>query len=76
MRPSQRELAIVKTTITIEDGDIRIAFAPESEIERMALSDLGDDVSVSRAHQSLVLRRRRANNVSRLVDAGLAQNDK
>jgi hypothetical protein len=42
----------------------------------MALSDLGDDVSVSRAHQSLVLRRRRANNVSRLVDAGLAQNDK
>jgi hypothetical protein len=48
----------MKTTITVEDGDVRITFSPESEIERLAICELGDNVSVSRSHQNLVLRRR------------------
>ena len=64
----------MKTTIIIEDSEVRISFTPESEIERIALSELGDDVSVSRSHQNLVLRRRHTSNVSRIVDAGIAQN--
>ena len=48
----------MKTKITVEDGDVRITFTPEGEIERLALCELGDNVSVSRSHQNLVLRRR------------------
>ena len=50
----------MKTTITIDDNDIRVTFAPESELERLSLAELGDDVSVSRSHQNLVLKPRRA----------------
>jgi hypothetical protein len=59
----------MKTTITIELNDIKISFAPESELERLSLVELGDDISISRSHQSLVLRPRR-NPVRRLADAG------
>ena len=48
----------MKTTITIEDGDVRITFTPENELERLSICELGDNVSVSRSHQNLVLRRR------------------
>lgn len=58
----------MKTTITVEDGDVRISFTPEGEIERLALCELGDNVSVSRSHQNLVLRRR-GQHVHTLVDA-------
>lgn len=59
----------MKTIITIEQNDVRITFAPESELERLCLAELGDDISISRSHQSLVLKPRR-NPVRRLVDAG------
>ena len=59
----------MKTTITIEMNDIKIAFVPESELERLSLAELGDDISISRSHQSLVLRPRR-NPVRRIADAG------
>jgi hypothetical protein len=59
----------MKTTITIELNDIRFTFAPESELERLSLAELGDDISISRSHQSLVLRPRR-NPVRKLADAG------
>ena len=57
----------MKTTITIEHNDIKIAFAPESELERLCIQELGDDISISRSHQSLVLRPRR-NPVRRIVE--------
>jgi len=58
----------MKTTITVQDGEVRVAFAPESDIERLALVELGDDVSVSRSHQNIVLRKRRAANVRKISD--------
>lgn len=58
----------MKTTITIEQNDIKIAFAPESELERLSIAELGDDISISRSHQALVLKPRR-NPVRRLAGA-------
>jgi hypothetical protein len=58
----------MKTTITIQDGDIRIAFTPERELERLSLAELGDEVSVSRSHHAIVLRPRRATNVRKIAD--------
>jgi hypothetical protein len=58
----------MKTTITIQDGDVSITFTPERDIERLVLSELGDEVSVSRSHQSLVLKPRRAANVRKIAD--------
>lgn len=49
----------MKTTITIEHNVVKIAFSHESELERLSLAELGDDISISRSHQSLVLRPRR-----------------
>lgn len=48
----------MKGTITIVGNDIRITLDPENDMERMAFRELGDDISISRAHQSIVLRRR------------------
>lgn len=59
----------MKTTITIEHNDVKITFAPESELERLSVVELGDDISISRSHQSLVLRPRR-NPVRRIGEAG------
>jgi hypothetical protein len=58
----------MKTTITIQDGDIRIAFTPERDLERLSLTELGDDVSVSRSHNALVLRPRRTANIRKIAD--------
>jgi hypothetical protein len=58
----------MKTTITIEQNDIKIAFAPETELERLSLVELGDEISISRSHQSLVLRPRKGE-VRRLANA-------
>ena len=62
----------MKTSITIDGNDIKIAFAPESDIERLSLSELGDDVSISRSHQSLVLRRRSAQ-IRKIGEVGLVE---
>jgi hypothetical protein len=58
----------MKTIITVQDGDVRVTFTPESDIERLSLTELGDDVSVSRSHQSIVLKPRRAANVRKIID--------
>lgn len=57
----------MKTTILIEDGDVKVTFTPESEVERLAISELGDDIGISHSHKSLVLRRRRAD-VRKIAD--------
>jgi hypothetical protein len=59
--------ACMKTTITIEQNDIKISFAPETELERLSIVELGDDISISRSHQSLVLRPRKGQ-VRRISD--------
>ncbi len=48
----------MKATITIEENNVRITVAPETELERLSIGELGDVVSVSRSHQNLVLRPR------------------
>ena len=50
----------MKSIITIQDGHISVSFTPETDLERLSLAELGDEVSVSRAHQSIVLKPRRA----------------
>ena len=55
----------MKTKIHIEDNDVRITFSPETEIERLCILDLGDDISVSHCHKDLVLKKRH-NNVRKL----------
>lgn len=58
----------MKTIITIQDGEVRVSFTPENELERLSLSELGDDVGVSRSHQSIVLRPRRSGNIRKITD--------
>jgi hypothetical protein len=58
----------MKTTITIEGSSVKVSFTPENELEKMCLRELGEDVSVSRCHQDLVLRQRRGT-VRNIVDA-------
>ena len=48
----------MKTSITIEGQSVKITLAPESELEKLALRDLGDGIGISHTHQSLVLRKR------------------
>lgn len=48
----------MKTKILIEDNSVSITFSPETDLERMCLNDLGDDISVSHRHKDIVLRRR------------------
>lgn len=48
----------MKTKILIEDNNVSVTFSPETELERMCLADLGDDISVSHCHKDIVLRRR------------------
>ena len=57
----------MKTKIHIEDNEVRITFSPETEIERLCILDLGDDIGVSHCHKDLVLKRRRSN-VRRIED--------
>ena len=58
----------MRTTITVEGNDVRVTLSPDSEIEKLVIQELSDEVSVSRSHQSLVLRRR-ASHV-RTIDEG------
>ena len=48
----------MKTRILIEDGDVTITFSPETDLERMCLVELGDEISVSHRHKDIVLRKR------------------
>ena len=57
----------MKTKILIEDNDVSITFSPETDLERMCLADLGDEISVSHRHKDIVLRRRH-DKVRRLCD--------
>jgi hypothetical protein len=58
----------MKTRILIEENDVRITFSPETELERLCIRDLGDDISVSHSHKDIVLKRRHSN-VRRIDDA-------
>ena len=58
----------MKTTITIQDGDVKISLTPETEIEKLAVRELGDDISVSRSYENMVLRPRKATNVRKITD--------
>jgi len=57
----------MKTTITIEDHNVKLTFTPENDLEKLCLRELGDDIGFSRSHQSLVLRQRKGP-VRRVVD--------
>lgn len=57
----------MKTKILIEDNDVRITFSPETELERLCILDLGDDISVSHCHKDIVLKKRH-NNIRRIED--------
>jgi len=57
----------MKTTITIEDHNVKLTFTPENDLEKLCLRELGDDIGFSRSHQSLVLRQRNGP-VRRVVD--------
>ena len=48
----------MKTIITIDNNDLRLELVPESDLDRMLIRELGDDIGISRCHQSVVLRRR------------------
>ena len=59
----------MKTMITINDGDVRVTLSPETDIEKMTMRELGDDISVSRSHENMVLRpRAKAQNVRKISD--------
>jgi hypothetical protein len=48
----------MKTKIYIEGSDIKLSLMPDTDLERLVIRELGDDISVSRSHQDIVLRRR------------------
>jgi hypothetical protein len=59
----------MKTTITIRDGLVQLSLSPETDIEKLTIRELGDDVSVSRSHEGIVLRpRAKTQNVRRIND--------
>jgi hypothetical protein len=58
----------MKTTITIQDGDVRLQLTPETDIEKLTMRELGDEISVSRSYENMVLRPRRAINVRKISD--------
>ena len=60
----------MKTTISIEGQSVQITLAPETDLEKLALRDLGEGIGISHTHQSLVLRKRTAplRSVSEQID--------
>ena len=58
----------MKTIITIQDGDVRLQLTPETDIEKLTMRELGDEVSVSRSYENMVLRPRRALNVRKISE--------
>jgi len=64
----------VKTTITIQDGQMRLSLSPETDIEKLTIRELGDEITVSRSREGLVLRpRANSHNVRKINDC--AQDD-
>ena len=63
----------MKTKIFIEGSDIKLSLIPDTDLERLVIRELGDDISVSRSHQDVVLRRR-VGDVRSIVD-GMALDD-
>lgn len=59
---------VMKTIITIQDGDVRLQLTPETDIEKLTMRELGDEVSVSRSYENMVLRPRRALNVRKISE--------
>jgi len=57
----------MKTKILIEDNDVTITFSPETDLERMCVLELGDEISVSHRHKDIVLKKRH-DKVRRLSD--------
>jgi hypothetical protein len=58
----------MKTIITIQDGDVRLQLTPETDIEKLTMRELGDEVSVSRSYENMVLRPRRALTVRKISE--------
>jgi hypothetical protein len=58
----------MKTIITIQDGDVRLQLTPETDIEKMTMRELGDEISVSRSYENMVLRPRRTQNVRKISE--------
>ena len=48
----------MKGTITVVGNEIKLTLDPETDVERLVFRELGDDMSISRCHHSIVLRRR------------------
>ena len=48
----------MRTTIQVEGNEVKVTLIPDTEIEKLAIQELGDNVGVSRSHQTLVLKRR------------------
>jgi hypothetical protein len=48
----------MRTTISVEGNDIKVTLSPDTEIEKLVIQELSDNVGVSRSHQTLVLKRR------------------
>ena len=48
----------MKGTITVMGNDIKLTLDPETDVERLVFRELGDEMSISRCHHSIVLRRR------------------
>jgi hypothetical protein len=70
--PSKNGELGVKTTITIQDGQVRLSLSPETNVEKLTIRGLGDDISVSRSHEGLVLRpRAKPHNVRKIDDCEL-----
>ena len=59
----------MKTKIDIEENEVSITFEPETEVERLCIVELGDEISVSHRHKNLVLRKRH-NNIRKISDLG------
>jgi hypothetical protein len=45
-----------------------LQLSPETDIEKMTMRELGDEISVSRSHESMVLRLAQAQNVRKISD--------
>ena len=48
----------MKTKILVEDNEVTITFSPETDLERMCMLELGDEISVSHRHKDIVLKKR------------------
>ena len=65
----------MKTTTTIENNDLRLELSPESDLDRLIIRELGDDISISRCHNNVVLRRRSGAIVKSIDSIELAEAD-